>query len=105
MTGFGVTVRREGEHAAVAVTGELDVRSRDTLIGAVAEVVERGARLVEVDLAQLTFCDSTGLSALLACVRITQARGGSARVVNPNPNVTTVLVVAGVFDRLTGGSD
>ncbi|GHE75821.1 hypothetical protein GCM10018771_67500 [Streptomyces cellulosae] len=63
----------------VTVAGELDVMSapgvRDTLRVAIADY-----RSVVVDCSGVTFCDCSGLSALLAAVRAAQANGIELRL-------------------------
>ncbi|MEY9998161.1 anti-sigma B factor antagonist [Streptomyces sp. V4I8] len=52
-------------------------------------------RHCELDLAQLSFMDSTGLALLLTHHRHAQAAGGSLRIVHPSPAVTRVLELTG----------
>lgn len=75
-----VTVHPTGpDRCRVTVTGELDVVSapdvRHTLKAAVA-----AHDRVDVDCGQLTFCDCTGLSALLAAAREAKAAGSELRL-------------------------
>lgn len=69
----------------VTVAGDLDVVSapdvRDTLRAALAD-----HRSVVVDCGGLTFCDCTGLSALLAAARTAKASGSELRLCSiPHP--------------------
>lgn len=55
---------------------------------------------VLVDLGELTFCDATGLRALLAFRRTHAAQGRSVSVVRGNPFIWRLFGLCGVTDRL-----
>ena len=55
---------------------------------------------VVIDLGELTFCDLTGLRALLAFARIHEAQGRSVAVVRARPIVRKLMRLCGVTDRL-----
>ena len=55
---------------------------------------------VLVDLGELTFCDVTGLRALLAFRRIHAAQGRSVTVVRASRPVRRVMLLCGVTDHL-----
>jgi anti-anti-sigma factor len=60
----------------VTVQGDLDMDTSDELVHRVADAVERaddGSTLV-LDLSNLDFADSTGLTALVRCARLTPGR-------------------------------
>jgi anti-anti-sigma factor len=92
-----------GEDATtrLAVTGELDLATAAELGEHVRRVVgDRPAQLV-VDLAGVTFCDSSGIEALLrACAAATE-RGIAFRVVNPGRVTRRAFQLTGVLDLLT----
>jgi anti-anti-sigma factor len=55
---------------------------------------------VLVDLIELTFCDASGLTALLSFSRIHEAQGRSVTVVRATPLVWRLMGLCGVTDRL-----
>ena len=55
---------------------------------------------VLVDLGELTFCDVTGLRALLAFRRIHTAQGRSVTVVRASRSVRRVMLLCGVTEHL-----
>ncbi|MGW4063190.1 STAS domain-containing protein [Amycolatopsis sp. NPDC004747] len=77
MTGtpFSVTTRTIGTGAVVTVAGELDVASAPQLRAGVAEAVLADGHLLVVDLGAVTFCDSSGISALIAARNVAEAAG------------------------------
>lgn len=90
-----VTRRVVGDHTVVAVAGEVDIATADTLDAELSAVLAGGARHLIVDLSEVGFLDSTGLGVLVkALKRAREAEGGLAVVV-------TAERISKVF-RITG---
>jgi anti-sigma B factor antagonist len=86
----------------VQLTGELDLVARPTVVEQVTSALggQPGADRVVIDLGGVSFCDSSGLGALLAVQR-TAAEQGAAVVLRSVPStVARVLDMAGVGDVL-----
>ena len=60
-----IRTSRTGDHALVVVAGELDADTSPSLDVEFATLGSAGARAVTVDLADVTFLGSSGLTALL----------------------------------------
>ncbi len=86
---------REGRNAVVRPHGEIDVRTVPGLRRALDDAVESGAGDLVVDLADVTFVDSSGLGALLGRYRRMPA-GRSMVLRGPRPHVRSLLQLAGV---------
>lgn len=98
---FDVDVRDGDQAVIIAVTGELDLASSPALEEELERGSAAGAELVIVDLRQLEFMDSTGLSVLVrAHQRMTDA-GKRFAVVQGPQQVQRLLSLTGVADRLT----
>lgn len=70
-TSLTVTVRSiNGQHAEVAVAGEIDMSTETQLRTSLVDVVEQGAKDIVVDLAGVTFLDSSGLRGLIEVIRM-----------------------------------
>ena len=82
--------------ATVTVRGELDVFTAPRLHDALAQSVELGARRIVVDLARVTFIDSTALGVLIRVGRELRAGDGSLDLVCQNDNVRRVLELTGL---------
>lgn len=94
-------VTADGRVARLKVTGELDDCTADVLGSAVAQALDLPAvELIELDVAALAFCDSTGIACLLACGIAAHDAGSRLVLVNPTPLVTRVLDITGVLDLL-----
>jgi anti-sigma B factor antagonist len=76
--------------AVVRAGGEIDART----VHAFHEVVSEAAGLashVIIDLADVTFVDSSGLGALIVARKTARERGGSVSLVSPPPVVRRLL--------------
>jgi anti-sigma B factor antagonist len=80
----------------VTVTGEFD----RALAPKFAREAACAAGNVEVDLSQVTFIDSSGISALLRLANAVRDDGRSFRVVKQSARVRRVLDLAGLEDAL-----
>lgn len=88
-----------GQTAVVALPAEIDITIADRVREDLLSVVNQGAALLVADLTNTTFCDSSGVSALVRAFRRAQADGGEMRLVVRAPAVQRVLALTGV-DRL-----
>jgi len=57
----------------------------------VAKVVGEGSNHVVVDLGGTEFMDSSGLGALIGCLKLARQAGGDLRIANVRPQVRMVL--------------
>ena len=81
----------------VAVAGDLDVASAAGFVEAVAAEFQASDSMV-LDLAGVTFLDSTGLGALIELRNGAVGRGGRFSVRNPSSAVERVLSLVGMSD-------
>jgi anti-sigma B factor antagonist len=83
----------DGGPAVVSVAGELDIAGAPALARAFAGLERSNLTGVAVDLSELTFIDSSGISAIATAVHEAQARGGSMVVAAPAGDVRRVLEI------------
>jgi anti-sigma B factor antagonist len=88
-----------GQIAVVTLPAEIDVTNADQIREALLGVVNQGAAALVADMSKTTFCDSTGVSALVRTLKRATASGGGMRLVVDSPAVHRVLSITGV-DRL-----
>ncbi|MCW2678648.1 MAG: anti-sigma factor antagonist (spoIIAA-2)/anti sigma b factor antagonist RsbV [Frankiales bacterium] len=79
--------------AILALAGELDLAVTADLDAVVDDVLAGGLRLVLVDLDALSFCDSTGLGALLRASRRVREAGGTCVVAGARDAVARLLAL------------
>jgi anti-sigma B factor antagonist len=84
----------ESGGALVSAVGELDLATVAEL-ETTLERVDLGDRIV-LDLAGVTFLDSSALRVLLATIRGAEEAGGTVELVAPEPGVARVLEIAAI---------
>jgi anti-anti-sigma factor len=85
----------QGRLRTVHLSGELDVGQANRLLDAVKRLSAPGAEVV-VDLAKLTFIDSSGLGSLLSAYTAATRRGARLVATHLPPQVTRVVEVTGL---------
>jgi anti-sigma B factor antagonist len=84
-----------GQEHIIKVSGELDLSTVDTLRQAAEEHLEAGQTLI-LDLSGLTFCDSTGLGAMIRLHQRADTTGATLILCELRRRVTELLAVTGV---------
>jgi anti-sigma B factor antagonist len=85
----------------ISVSGELDLASSPALEEELERVAKSDATVIVVDLAELEFMDSTGLSVLVRAHQRAEENGRRLGLVNGSQQVQRLLTLTGVADRLT----
>jgi anti-sigma B factor antagonist len=98
---FRVEVRNADATTVISVSGELDLASSPALEEELERVAQSGAQLVVVDLRNLEFMDSTGLSVLVRAHQRAEENGRRLGLINGSQQVQRLLTLTGVADRLT----
>ncbi|MBD0690977.1 STAS domain-containing protein [Streptomyces sp. CBMA123] len=93
--GLHVAVDREGPVLIVTVAGELDHDTADGLRSALARPLEAGIERIVVDLAELRFCDSTGLNLLLRAHIEGEKTGVRLELAGLRPIVARLFAITG----------
>ncbi|PDP87081.1 anti-anti-sigma factor [Glycomyces fuscus] len=75
---------------------EIDLSVRDRLARALERAVTCAPGHVIVDMSSTTFCDSSGLSALVRALRCASASGSTVSVVVPHRSVRRVFDLVGL---------
>jgi anti-sigma B factor antagonist len=89
---MSVRSRREAE---VTVRGELDCASAGILADELGELLGEGTCRLTVDLAGMTFIDSTGLDTLVSALKAAREIGGDVVLHAPRKCVRKVLAITG----------
>lgn len=80
--------------ARVVPRGEIDRETGPRLAGAVKAAVSDGAERIDLDMSEVTFMDSQGLRTLFEV-----SRDDEVRVVDPSPQVASLLRLTGVAEH------
>lgn len=98
-----VTEPRDGV-AVLRLDGRLNMVSAAQLKQAVTDSVDGGCPRVVVDLAAVSFMDSSGLGALIAGLKKARQEGGDLRITGVTQQVATVLALTNL-DRVLQSHD
>jgi len=97
---FRVEVRNHGRAAVIAVSGELDLASSPALQEELDRLASSDTELLIIDLRELDFMDSTGLSVLVRAHQRAEEHGRHLAMVKGPQQVQRLLSLTGVGDRL-----
>jgi anti-sigma B factor antagonist len=89
---------RDADTVTVALRGEVDVMTVDQVRMALTEAIAARPRSIVVDLADLSFIDSTGLGALVFGFQRARDAGIAFRLARPSRGVHQVLVLSGLLE-------
>lgn len=107
MTPLNITHRDTTTGPVLRVTGELDYGHATALRHRVERLALGPGQCLALDLSGLEFCDSTGITALLAARQHAQAAGADIVLAAVPPALLRVLALVGldqVFTLLPGGT-
>lgn len=87
----------DAPRARVGVSGEVDVSNADALRSAIDEALAaEGVQVVEVDLAQVPYIDSTGIGVLVGAAHKAHDAGCGFAVLDAQDNVARIFGMLGV---------
>lgn len=95
MANFEARTSAEPGRIIVSLDGECDLSAREHLTAVLLDALER-AKAVFVDLARLTFLDSSGVHSLITAHHAAKHRGARVYVVNATGPVAAVLELTGL---------
>ena len=93
-----IQASKRGQALYVKLVGELDHHSAPIFARQVDRMLEHPAvRVLELDLKQLTFMDSSGIGVLMGRYKKINARGGRMFVTNESRTIGKVMKLAGLY--------
>jgi anti-sigma B factor antagonist len=96
------TTERVGDDTVVLRgEGRLNMVSAPTLRETVKSCIESGRPRVVVDMSRIPFMDSSGLGALISCLKSAREASGDLRIVSPSNQVSMVLTLSKVDSILS----
>lgn len=101
MSAFSTSIEREGDAVLVRLAGELDIATAPRAEEELQQAEEgAGSGTVVIDLAGLTFMDSTGLRMLVAADARAHDRGRRLAIVRGPEAVQRVIQLTGLDAKL-----
>jgi anti-anti-sigma factor len=91
--------RSDSDKVVLRPIGRVDVETAPTLRDELKEVAAGSPILVVVDLMEVEFIDSSGLSALVSGLKALRKEGGSISLSRPHPQALTALRLT-LLDRV-----
>lgn len=96
MNDLNLTTRPAPDGTVLTVAGDLDYDTGAAFRAAVQEIVLHPGQVLTVDLAGLVFCDSTGITALIAAHNHAQDQEAEIALVNTPADTLRVLHFVGL---------
>jgi anti-sigma B factor antagonist len=97
-----IEISEVGTTLVLRIGGELDMATRNRIEPAVLASIET-AGAVTIDLAELSFCDSSGLALLVEADSRATARGVTFSIKNVPPAIRRLLHITGLDRKITVG--
>lgn len=104
MTEF-VTSGGEGTRRTLAISGDVDIATVDQFLTAARACLDDTTETCEIDLAEVTFMDSSGLGALVRIRNLAHDRGKQVLLTKVPANVSRLFEVTGLDSLFGLGSD
>lgn len=93
-------IQTVGSHALVALSGELDVSTVGLLYEQLAALAAEGVCHVSLNLTEVTYMDSTGLSVLIAEHKRAKSMEGELIIFSPSPHLRKLFAITGLDSYL-----
>ncbi len=101
MTEMGTQLSVDANDAGFDLNGEIDAHTAPDLESALSERLATGASTVVLDIAGVTFMDSSGLRVVIAATETARAAGGDLVLDGPQSTVQRLIEVSGLSGHLT----
>jgi anti-sigma B factor antagonist len=89
---LSIEVLDRGPDVVISISGELDFGTTARFLAVAQPLAEAGRSLV-LDLADLMFCDSSGLGALVRLHKLADDAGGNLTLARPRPQLESTIKV------------
>lgn len=97
---FTIDVEQRGATTALRLAGELDMATAPQVRDRIDQLIADGRPRIVVDLHDLAFCDSAGLTAFIQGDKHCTAHGGWLRLTRAEGQVARVMRLSGVLALL-----
>lgn len=101
MRELAIATHTDGARHVIALAGELDFRTASQVHTAVQTLALGPDRGLVIDLRKLTFCDSSGITAMLVAQRLATAAGAPMALAAVPGRVARTLKLAGLDQVFT----
>ncbi len=91
-----IQVDEHGKVQVIACTGRMDAQVSGLVKERIQELLEQGATRLVVDMEGLEFLDSSGLGALVSCLRRVKEKKGEIKLAGLRPEVRSIFEITRV---------
>lgn len=98
---LGISTNPSPELYTIKVTGEIDISNADSLRNAIDLALEQPTEAVELDFAQVSYIDSTGIGVLVGAAHHAVDHGKRFSCTNVQPPVMRVVQLLGVDQEIS----
>lgn len=98
---LGISTNPTPELYAIKVAGEIDISNADSLRNAIDLALEQPTEAVELDFAQVSYIDSTGIGVLVGAAHHAVDHGKRFSCTNVQPQVMRVVQLLGVDQEIS----
>jgi anti-sigma B factor antagonist len=103
-----IQIREHGKVQVLACQGRMDAQVSGLLKEHIQEILDQGATKLVLDLKELDFLDSSGLGALVSCLRRVKEKKGEIKLAGLRPEVRSIFDITRVsrlFDICENAAD
>src|SRR5690625_4116101 len=93
-----INVDQIEQKSIVEVSGEIDVYTADRLKEKLLPLTEEKGNLVQVDLQNISYMDSTGLGVFISAYKSTKAHGSTLELINARDRVLRLFIITGLHE-------
>jgi anti-anti-sigma factor len=93
--GLSQTTGLDGSQV-VSVAGELDIATAEQAYTYLKDVINRGYSPLNINLADLTFCDASGLGVLVRAANHAKAVGRQLKLTSARPYLVKIMRITGM---------
>jgi anti-sigma B factor antagonist len=97
---LGLSCRADEDgHQVVSVAGELDIATAEQAYAYISDVIDalgRAPEPVSIELSGLTFCDASGLGALVRIARHARQADRQLRLISARPALLKIIRITGL---------
>ena len=90
---LGLGVRKIGDISILDVAGEIDVYTAPRFKEAVSEILEAGQKNLLINMAGVTYMDSSGFGTLLSATKKLRPEGGSVNLISCSASIDRILKI------------
>jgi anti-sigma B factor antagonist len=95
---FKATTREIGDVTVIDMDGRITLGEGSALLrDLVRENLAKGHKKIVMNLARITYIDSTGLGELVSAYRLIKSEGGEIKLLNLNKKVTDLLQITKLY--------